>query len=71
MPNDVQKTRRKRLEDAVAIAGGKAALGRLLGYKDGAFVGQMLRGERPVTEDTVSKLENKPGFKGWFERGFI
>lgn len=62
----VQKHRRKRLEEAVGVAGGKAPLGRLLGYKDGAFVGQMLRGERPVTEDTVHKLESKPGFRSWF-----
>jgi len=62
----VQKHRRKRLDAASEKAGGKAALGRLLGYKDGAFVGQMLRGERPVTEETVLKLEAKPGFRGWF-----
>lgn len=62
----VQKHRRERLEAAAEKAGGKAALGRLLGYKDGAFVGQMLRGERPVTEETVLKLEAKPAYKGWF-----
>jgi hypothetical protein len=63
---DVQRTRRKRLEEAATKAGGKAALGRLLGFKDGAFVGQMIRGERPVTEDTVANLEAKPGYRGWF-----
>jgi hypothetical protein len=35
--------RRERLTAAVEKLGGKAALGRALGYKDGAFVGQMLR----------------------------
>jgi len=64
-----QQHRRERLEKAADKAGGKAALGRLLGYKDGAFVGQMLRGERPVTEDTVEKLEAKPGFRDWFSIG--
>jgi hypothetical protein len=61
-----QQHRRDRLAAAAAKCGGKAALGRLLGYKDGAFVGQMLRGERPVTEDTVEKLEAKPSFRAWF-----
>jgi hypothetical protein len=34
----------------------KAELGRRLGYKDGSFVGQMLRNEKPVTEATWNKL---------------
>lgn len=46
----------KRLQLAADRVGGKAALGRLLGYKDGAFVGQMLRGERPVTEKTMQAI---------------
>jgi hypothetical protein len=45
-----------RLKIACERVGGKAALGRALGYKDGAFVGQMLRGERPITEKTISAL---------------
>lgn len=65
-PDAVQQHRRERLEAAAEKAGGKAALGRLLGYQDGAFVGQMLRGERLIKEDTVLKLESKPGFKAWF-----
>jgi hypothetical protein len=36
--------------------GGDAELGRLLGYRDGAFVGQMLRGDKPITEKTLQKL---------------
>lgn len=65
----LQKHRRERLKAAAERAGSNVALARLLGYKDGAFVGQMLRGDRPVTEDTVLKLEAKPGFKGWFLQG--
>jgi len=42
------------------LVGGKAALGRLLGYKDGAYVGQMLRGERPITEKTIAQLSEIP-----------
>lgn len=46
----------KRLEVACERMGGKAALGRALGYKDGAFVGQMLRGDRPITEKTMAVI---------------
>ncbi len=67
MPNDqTQEYRKARLAAAADKAGGKAALGRLLGYKDGAYIGQMLRGDRPIKEDTVRKLEDKRGFAGWF-----
>lgn len=62
----VQEARRRRLKEAASRLGGNAALGRLLGYQDGAYIGQMLRGERPITEDTVLKLEAKHGFRGWF-----
>jgi hypothetical protein len=62
----VQEVRRKRLKDAADRLGSNAALGRLLGHQSGVFVGQMLRGERPVTEDTVLRLEAKHGFRGWF-----
>lgn len=46
--------------------GNKAALGRALGYRDGAFVGQMLRGERPISEKTISEIHAMPGGAGWF-----
>lgn len=48
--------RRARLEEAASRLGGKAMLGRRLGYVDGAFVGQMLRGQRPITEKTIRAL---------------
>lgn len=60
--------RRTRLLALAEKHGGNAALGRLLGYKDGAMVGQMLRGERPITEKTVAKAEELPGSSGWFNR---
>lgn len=50
------KERIDRLKIACDRVGGKAALGRALGYKDGAFVGQMLRGDRPITEKTIAAL---------------
>lgn len=46
--------------------GNVSAFGRRLGYKDGAFVRQMLSGARPVTEKTIRSVEFLPGMKGWF-----
>lgn len=63
----IQAWRIKRLADMVEREGGKAAAGRKLGYKDGAFVGQMLRGERPITEKTVNSAHGLMGYSGWFD----
>jgi len=52
--------RRRRLQLAVDRLGSKVALGRRLGYQDGAFVGQMLRGDRPITEKTLDVLARLP-----------
>ena len=49
--------------------GGRASLGRALGYKDGAFVRQMIEGEKPITEKTIAKVEHLPGCAGWFDTG--
>lgn len=61
--------RRKRLQDLADHVEGKAALGRMLGYKDGAFVRQMIAGERPITEKTIRAVHEKPGLAGWFSPG--
>lgn len=65
---DIQKWRVKRLEEAIAkIAGGnQSEFGRRLGYKDGAFIRQLIRGDRPVREKIVNAIEALPGMKGWF-----
>jgi phage repressor protein C with HTH and peptisase S24 domain len=63
----IQAWRISRLAEMAANEGGKAALGRKLGYRDGAFVGQMLRGERPVTEKTVLAAQKIPGYSTWFD----
>lgn len=47
--------------------GNKTDFGRRLGYKDGAFVRQMISGIRPVTEKTIWSIESMPGMKGWFD----
>lgn len=63
---EIQAHRRRRLQAAVDRLGSKAELGRRLGYQDGSHVGQMLRGEKPITEKTVIALEALPGMAGWF-----
>lgn len=59
--------RRELLSRAVDLAGGKAALGRKLGYLDGAFIGQMLNGKRAITEKTLRELANVRELKPLFE----
>ena len=44
----------------------KAALGRALGFRDGSLIGQMERGERPITEKMIEKIESLPSCGGWF-----
>jgi phage repressor protein C with HTH and peptisase S24 domain len=46
--------------------GNQTEFGRLLGYKDGAFVRQMLAGGKAVTEKTIRKIESLPSMEGWF-----
>ncbi|KAK53998.1 peptidase S24-like protein [Bordetella bronchiseptica OSU054] len=57
-----------RLQAAVdhVSKGNKTDFGRRLGYKDGAFVRQMVGGIRPVTEKTIRAIESMPGMRGWF-----
>lgn len=65
--NEIQVWRMQRLEAMVEREGGKAATGRKLGYRDGAFVGQMLRGDRPISEKTVLAVHALSGYAGWFD----
>lgn len=60
--------RLRALLDHPDFGGSKAALGRALGYQDGSLVGQMLRGERPITEKTVDRIVTMSGgrYRGWF-----
>ncbi|WLW63652.1 S24 family peptidase [Achromobacter aegrifaciens] len=66
---ELNEFRMGRLSAAVdhVSNGNKTDFGRRLGYKDGAFVRQMLSGIRPVTEKTIWAIEAMPGMKGWFE----
>ncbi|MDF2863668.1 MAG: repressor [Achromobacter mucicolens] len=66
---ELNEFRMGRLSAAVdhVSKGNKTDFGRRLGYKDGAFVRQMLSGIRPVTEKTIWAIEAMPGMKGWFD----
>ncbi|MFY3127603.1 S24 family peptidase [Achromobacter xylosoxidans] len=66
---ELNEFRIRRLADAVnhVSKGNKTDFGRRLGYKDGAFVRQMLSGIRPVTEKTTRAVEAMAGMSGWFD----
>lgn len=65
---EIQTYRIARLAAMVEREGGKARAGRKLGYRDGAFIGQMLRGERPITEKTVMAVHALSGYSGWMDQ---
>lgn len=52
----------------LAFGGNKTALGHRLGYADGSFIGQMLRGTKAITEGTWARIcalhEVKPFLNG-------
>ncbi len=68
LSDDIQEFRRRRLREAVDFVclGNENHFGRLLGYKDGAFIRQMLGESKSITEKTVAKVEQLPGLEGWF-----
>lgn len=68
---DIKALRLARLLEAVEehFNGNRAAVGRALGYADGAFVRQMLTGVRPISERTMRQIEALPGLAGWFSSG--
>lgn len=69
LPDDLKRFRLERLQAAIdhrQFGGNVTAFGRALGYRDGAFVRQMVKGERPVSEKTVHAIEALPGMKDWF-----
>jgi hypothetical protein len=68
MDDPIQAQRKTRLRDLLEqkYDGDKAALGRALDFKDGSYIGQLLRGERPITEKLIAKIHTKSGCAGWF-----
>lgn len=68
---EIQDHRKERLQAAVTLfrvegKGGATGLGKAIGYKDGAFIRQMLSGKRAVSEKTVYLIEALPGMEDWF-----
>lgn len=51
-----------KLED-----GNISAFGRRMGYEDGSYIGQMLRGTRPVAEKFIRKFEEEQSLPDWFD----
>lgn len=66
MTTESDQWRRNRLQEMAVKFGSNAELGRKLGYADGAYVRQMIAGERPITEKTIRKAEALPECRGWF-----
>ena len=60
---------RRRLDEAVQkLADGSAdKLGRLMGYANGGFVREILKGSKPVGNAILSRIEQVPGGSGWFK----
>jgi hypothetical protein len=56
------------LVDHADFGGSRAALAEALGYKSGAYIRQLIDGERPITEKLIAKIEGLRGGKlrGWF-----
>lgn len=67
-PEQLQQYRVERLAAALAhkFDGNRSEMGRALGYKDGAFIRQMLSEARPISEKTVQAIEALPGMSDWF-----
>lgn len=66
-----QQFRRDRLAALLAHAdfkGNKTALAAALDYATGAYIRQMIEGERPVSEKLIAKIEAIKGgkYRGWF-----
>lgn len=66
--DDLNAYRIDRLEAAIkkVAHGNKSDFGRKLGYKDGAFIRQMMAGKRPITEKTIMQIEGLHGMANWF-----
>jgi len=64
----IAEQRRELLSKAIdrLTQGDKSAYGRRLGFKDGAFIRQMLSGSRAISEKTIRLIESMPSMAGWF-----
>ena len=69
MTKQEKNYRRQRLIDLKdgPFEGNGTALGVFLGYKDGAFVRQMISGAREITEKSVAKVHAHHEYRHWFD----
>lgn len=51
--------------------GNETACGRALGFKDGAYVRQMLAGKRPITEKSLAKWRGLSSVGKWFDEAVV
>lgn len=65
-----RQARLRALSEHPDYRGNRAKLGRDMGLASGAYVRQMLEGERPVSEKRIAQLHSMRGgkFRGWFDR---
>ena len=71
-----EDTKRYRRERLIALRdgpfnGNATALGVFLGYKDGAFVRQMISGHREITEKTINKVHANHAYRHWFDQANV
>jgi hypothetical protein len=59
----------QRLDEAISHLdeGNLLAFGKRMGWADGSYTGQMLRGTRPITEKFIRRFEYVTGLDGWFD----
>lgn len=68
MNDDAQKHRRDRLASLAQKFENNAEFGRKLGYKDGAYIWQLITERRPINEKFIAKVYKKlPSYQGWFD----
>ena len=71
MDTKIKEFRISRLQALANKEGGNATLGRKLGLKTGAYIGQMLKGYRPITEKFIQKAEEATRQPGWFSSDLV
>jgi hypothetical protein len=66
---DQEAWMRRRLQEAVdQLADGSAdKLGRLMGYTNGGFIREILKGTKPVGKAILARINQVPKGEGWFK----
>lgn len=66
---DLVLWRIERLQAAIAhlSEGNRTQFAKRFGYRDGAFVRQMLSGKRAISDKFIRKIEAQRGMAGWFD----